>query len=113
MCFTIVDQVVVNCGPAAGLGSGCDGGEVFDVFEFMHRYGLPDETCQNYVAAPAHPNDPTRCDKIDVCMNCMPSIRNESVMECWEVDPPIKFYVTEYGLLAGEEQMMNEIYNRG
>lgn len=27
-----------------------DGGDTYDVYEFMHRYGLPDESCQNYAA---------------------------------------------------------------
>jgi len=62
-------QVIINCGPAYGLGAGCDGGEVYDVFEYMHRYGLPDESCMNYVAQPTRPNHLDRCDPIDICMN--------------------------------------------
>jgi len=62
-------QVIINCGPAYGLGAGCEGGEVYDVFEYMHRYGLPDESCMNYVAKPTHPGHPERCDPIDICMN--------------------------------------------
>lgn len=116
-------QTIINCAPVYGLGAGCDGGEVYDVFEYMHRYGLPDETCQNYLARPTRPDaythhkhhghEEAQCDPIDVCMNCMPSIRNESLLECWEVDPPILFYVREYGALSGEEAIMNEIYRRG
>lgn len=44
---------------------------------------------------------------------CMPSIRNESKLECWEVDPPIKYYITQYGVVTGEQAIMNEIFKRG
>lgn len=27
-----------------------NGGDTYDVYEFMYRYGLPDESCQNYAA---------------------------------------------------------------
>lgn len=43
-------QTFLNCGPAHGLSAGCGGGEPSDVFEFMHHYGLPDETCLPYNA---------------------------------------------------------------
>jgi hypothetical protein len=43
----------------------------------------------------------------------MPSITDFNMMECWEVDPPIKYYVKEYGLVSGEAAIMNEIFNRG
>jgi hypothetical protein len=43
-------QSFLNCAPGHGLSDGCDGGEASDVFEFMHRYGLPDESCLPYNA---------------------------------------------------------------
>lgn len=74
--------------------------------------GLPDETCQAYTAQAKH-RDPLRCDASDICMNCMPTLRNESLTTCWSVDPPILYYVKEYGTLAGEQAIMNEVYERG
>lgn len=43
-------QTFLNCGPAHGLSDGCGGGEPSDVFEFMHKYGVPDESCLPYNA---------------------------------------------------------------
>ncbi len=43
----------------------------------------------------------------------MPNIRNESEATCWHVAPPILYYVKEYGALAGEQAIMNEIIRRG
>lgn len=43
-------QSFLNCAPGHGLSSGCDGGEAADVFQFMERYGLPDESCLPYNA---------------------------------------------------------------
>ena len=43
-------QSFLNCAPGHGLSTGCDGGEAQDVYEFMRRYGLPDESCLPYNA---------------------------------------------------------------
>lgn len=43
-------QSFLNCGPGHGLSDGCGGGEPADVFEFMYKYGLPDESCLPYNA---------------------------------------------------------------
>lgn len=43
-------QSFLNCAPGHGFSAGCDGGEASDVFEFMERYGLPDESCLPYNA---------------------------------------------------------------
>lgn len=106
-------QVMLNCGQSHGLGNGCGGGEAYDIFEYMHRYGLPDESCQNYVAKPSK-----TCDAQAVCANCMP-VENPkdpndlSVTTCWAVKNPILYYVTEYGKVSGEAAIMSEIEARG
>lgn len=41
-------QSFLNCAHGVGLSQGCGGGEPLDVFEFMARFGLPDETCQAF-----------------------------------------------------------------
>lgn len=43
-------QVVLQCGMLANMSNGCNGGEPRNVFDFMHEYGLPDETCMLYKA---------------------------------------------------------------
>lgn len=38
-------QTLLNCGWYTHMGHGCDGGDVTDVFEYMTKFGLPDESC--------------------------------------------------------------------
>ncbi len=40
----LAPQVLINCGG----GGDCDGGNPGGVYEYIHRSGIPDETCQNY-----------------------------------------------------------------
>jgi hypothetical protein len=103
-------QSFINCGPSHNLSEGCDGGEPFDVFEYMFRYGLPDESCQNYVAQQSD-----KCDTAAICSNCMPSGDGDDVntFECWAVPSPILYYVHSYGSIRGETAIMSEIQARG
>ena len=73
------------------------------------RYGLPDESCANYVAESS-----AVCDQQAICSNCMP-IGEEAIWpyRCWAVPSPILFYVHEYGQVHGEAAMMSEIHARG
>ena len=43
-------QTFLNCAPGHGLSNGCDGGDPKDIYEFMRKYGLPDESCLPYNA---------------------------------------------------------------
>ena len=38
-------QTLLNCAGYEGMGAGCDGGDVIDVFHYMSKFGLPDESC--------------------------------------------------------------------
>ena len=38
-------QTLLNCGAYYGMGAGCNGGDVIDVFHYMDKFGLPDESC--------------------------------------------------------------------
>ena len=40
----LAPQVLINC---RGGGS-CNGGNAGGVYEYIHKQGIPDETCQNY-----------------------------------------------------------------
>ena len=101
-------QVILNCGPINGLGAGCDGGEGFDVFEFMHRFGLPDESCQIYKAKASE-----QCNAEAYCHNCMPLGEEIWPYKCWAVENPIRYYADSYGSVRGELAMMSEIHARG
>jgi len=43
-------QSFLNCAPGHGYSEGCQGGSAGDIFRFMQKYGLPDETCLSYNA---------------------------------------------------------------
>lgn len=98
-------QTFLNCGPGHGLSDGCGGGEPADVFEFMHKYGLPDESCLPYNAT-----DHTKfaasnytCPPMAYCMNCF--------TDCFPVTKVIRYRAKEYGRLSGEHAMMKELQN--
>lgn len=103
-------QDILNCGSNYGFGNGCDGGEAQDVYEYMHRFGLPDATCNNYVAKS------NQCNMEGRCMNCMPFLpggKEGDPKVCWPVANFTRYWVTEYGNVKGEAQMMSEIQARG
>jgi hypothetical protein len=105
----VARQVILNCGKAHGLGNGCHGGDGFDVFEYMHRFGLPSESCQNYVA-----HESPECNDYYICQNCMP-VGEPAVNKCWAVKNFTRYRVKEYGRLPSKDEkaIMSEIYARG
>ncbi|CAM9650580.1 unnamed protein product, partial [Phaeothamnion confervicola] len=103
-------QSFLNCGPAHGFGSGCGGGEPKDIYSFMYEVGLPDETCNNYVAAVDG-----QCDAAAMCRNCM-AIEQENgelTHECWPVQNYTSYHVSAFGRVSGEDGIMAEIFARG
>ena len=57
-------QVLLNCGASKGLGAGCDGGESFDVFEYMkvHRYTASLTAHHHPLSPPPHLSSPLRSE---------------------------------------------------
>ena len=74
----------------------------------MKRFGLPDESCNNYVAEAS-----AGCDASAICINCMPIGEEVYPYKCWAVPSPILYYVHSYGQVHGEQAMMTEIIERG
>lgn len=96
-------QVILNC--ATETAGSCHGGDPLGVYQFMHEHGLPEETCQLYRARD------DECTPLNICRNCVPPAGN--IEACSPVtDYPIH-HVSEYGEIAGELNMMAEIYERG
>lgn len=97
-------QVLLNAGPVKGFGS-CAGGNDAQAYQFIHDYGITDETCMPYKGV-----DFSTWGELPLqdtmCWQCN---RNGT---CGFVNAS-KTYVSEYGTLKGEAEMMNEIYNRG
>eukprot|EP00638_Chattonella_subsalsa_P008327 CAMPEP_0117759554 /NCGR_PEP_ID=MMETSP0947-20121206/16084_1 /TAXON_ID=44440 /ORGANISM="Chattonella subsalsa, Strain CCMP2191" /LENGTH=364 /DNA_ID=CAMNT_0005580037 /DNA_START=172 /DNA_END=1266 /DNA_ORIENTATION=- len=113
-------QSYLNCGAAHNLSGGCSAGHVNDVFEFMKRFGLPDETCLPYNATD-HTKYPEGafCPPEGYCMNCMYLDDVAKVPECFPVTRMVRYRAAEWGTYfwqdhdTMEEVMMNEIYEHG
>lgn len=105
-------QTFLNCAPSHGLSNGCNGGEPADVFEFMHHYGLPDETCLHYNATDNTKYTSTNftCPPEGYCINCM-TLPGDAKPSCFPVKKMIRYRAKEYGRLSGEHAIMKEILN--
>ena len=101
-------QVIVNC----GAGGSCEGGNPGGVYEFAHDEGIPDSSCEQYVA---HDPKSTSCQAIDKCKDCTwpPCPVGETCQDkCWAVEHK-SYYASHYYSLSGERQMKAEIYKNG
>eukprot|EP00118_Oscarella_pearsei_P009606 m.55999 g.55999 ORF g.55999 m.55999 type:complete len:147 (+) comp34531_c0_seq8:252-692(+) len=47
--INISPQVLLDCGSSEGIGS-CYGGDHLKAYEFIHNYGITDETCTPYLS---------------------------------------------------------------
>jgi hypothetical protein len=111
-------QALLNCGAFDGFGGGCDGGDPIDVFHYMQKHGLPDESCQLYNATD-HTKWGTEkeikgkeCPAIGKCQNCMPINGSDT---CWPVKTPILYKLKSYGKIrdGGELGIMSEVHKNG
>lgn len=99
----LAPQVLVNCVP-----DGCDGGDPTQAYAWIAENGIPDETCQNYIASGLG----TNCSALNTCRNCAPDFTNPSAL-CTPVKGYQNYFVDEHGTISGEQAMMAEIYSRG
>lgn len=97
-------QVLLNIGPLKGFGS-CRGGSDVLAYQFIHEYGITDETCMPYLGV-----DTSHWGEVAVeeqlCWQCVAD------GSCGFVNGTL-YRISQYGSLIGEAAMMNEIYNRG
>jgi len=94
-------QVLISCGP----GDGCGGGDAFDAYQWIHEHNITDESCSPYQAF-GHTNG-IGCSAEIKCKNCLPN------KGCWAQNRAKIYSVEEYGNVTGEENIINEIYQRG
>jgi cathepsin X len=90
-------QNVIDCG---GAGS-CDGGDDLGVYEYAGKSGIPEETCNNYLAINQE------CNTFRQCGTCW------SNNTCVPITNYTRYKATQYGGVHGETDMMAEIYARG
>ncbi|CAG9318567.1 unnamed protein product [Blepharisma stoltei] len=105
--ISISPQVILNC----NAGGNCTSGDPIGVYKFAQQYGLPDDTCQQYLAEPV---ENATCTARQVCETCIPPPPKEGqTSNCSAITNPPLWYVGSYGFLAGVTKMKQEIYTNG
>ena len=105
--LSLSPQVIINC----NAGGSCNGGDPLGVYEFGHKHGIPDDTCQQYIA-----KNPVvaSCSAVQICMECQsppPAAGHHS--NCTAVSNPKLWKVGSYGHVSGATAMKAEIYKNG
>jgi cathepsin X len=87
------------------MDDGCHGGNSIYAYQWINENYATDETCAIYQARGW--DNGIGCSAMSRCRNCAPG-------EACEIPESYYIYgVDEYGSVNGEENMMNEIYQRG
>ena len=100
--INISPQVIISC---EDKDLGCHGGEAYNAFEWMHYNEVTDETCSIYRAKGLDMGQV--CSAMNVCRDCSPG------EACRVPDSYYVYGVDEFGEVTGEQNMMQEIYQRG
>ena len=110
----LAPQVLLNFNPTTSGGS-CSGGDDLKAYDFIHKYGIVDDTCAAFLGV----SEPRGF--VVGSMKDIDEVRRHQCYQCeWNgvcsfVDPRnVNFYgVDEFGTVVGESQMMAEIFARG
>jgi len=103
-------QVIINC----RAGGSCEGGAPEQVYEFLHKIGVPDMTCQQYDALDHLPIEDCSKPNLGVCRDCTwPPPPPGETGKCWARTNFTRYYVEEYGRVSGAINMKKELYKRG
>lgn len=100
--INIAPQVLISCETE---DDGCHGGEPIRANMWMHFNEVTDETCSIYTAR-GHDNG-HKCSAITICKHCWPHT------PCYVPDEYPIYQVDEFAWFTGEQNMLNEIYQRG
>lgn len=100
--INISPQVLISCETP---DQGCHGGDALTAYAYIHNYNITDETCSVYQARGW--DNGINCTDDIKCKNCLPD------QGCFIPESYYIYHVDEYGPVSGEEDMMNEIYQRG
>jgi cathepsin X len=102
-------QAVLSCGnDKTGCGS-CNGGDDSGVYEYAKNYGIPHESCSNYMAVNTKCSEESRVTSTNKppCYTCEPG------SGCAKISQFDKLFVSAYGSVRGEEKMKQEIFANG
>lgn len=114
--INLAPQVLINC---RGGGT-CGGGFVAGVYRYLMLVGLPDETCQNYLAKNSD------CLPNGVCSKCSP-LETNFKSACKPVENATRYYISDFGsassgvsvrtgtrnAISNSKKIQAEIYARG
>eukprot|EP00930_Biecheleria_cincta_P032952 TRINITY_DN22819_c0_g1_i1.p2 TRINITY_DN22819_c0_g1~~TRINITY_DN22819_c0_g1_i1.p2 ORF type:complete len:257 (+),score=31.62 TRINITY_DN22819_c0_g1_i1:246-1016(+) len=98
--------MLINCVSSTS----CSGGDPASAYAYIHKYGIVDNTCQNYQGRQL------KCDGRGICQTCAEGNDEHGLVwpgKCTAVKAPATYYVTEYGSVRGQRDMKAEIYQRG
>ena len=105
----LAPQVLINF---RGGGT-CEGGNPSSAYYWIKKNGIPDQSCQVYVAEDLGGKLGRGCDDKCACETCSPNSTSFSPGSCVAVDEYPSWTVSEYGSVKGADKMKAEIYARG
>ncbi|KAF0972217.1 hypothetical protein FDP41_009525 [Naegleria fowleri] len=88
---------------ACGNSGTCKGGDHYSVYVYANKFGIPDETCNNYRAM-----DQT-CTDMNACYTCS----TFGASNCHPIPNFKRYKVGQYGIIKGSDNMKSEIFARG
>jgi len=101
-------QVLIN----KRAGGSCNGGNPGGVYAYANKHGIPDSSCEQYVAKNLdHTSGP-----IDECKDCRgpPCPEGQDCQEnCWAVENYTRYYSKNHYSIRGKDKMKAEIYKNG
>jgi cathepsin X len=103
-------QNVLSCGnDKTGCGS-CNGGDDSGVYEYAQKYGIPHETCSNYMAVNTQcsATEPVSDKNKPPCYTCNPGRKG-----CAAISEFDKLFISGYGTCSGYDKMKQEIFANG
>jgi len=106
--IAISPQAMIDC----LAGGDCSGGDYLGVFDYAQSTGVPEDTCQNYMAQ----NNGDSCDPITVCKTCVGPAAPEGEdgqENCVAVTDFPKHSASSYGVVNGVDAMKQAIYGNG
>ena len=95
-------QVLLDCASEAGS---CNGGSDLLAYKYIYEHGITDVTCSPYQGVDNFYWAEVPCDQM-MCRSC------DLTGNCRFVNGT-KYYVSEYGSVKGEQEMMAEVFARG
>jgi len=102
-------QAILSCGNEITQCGTCDGGDDGPVYKYAKEYGIPGESCSNYMAVNTKCSLKTAVSDTNKppCYTCSPG------SGCKRIATFKKLWVSEYGDCSGYAKMKAEIFARG